>query len=93
MLPIRAGFCSRFLPLDDTCLPGAGDEARRGQPRCFTHLCEVPHQLSDGDVTEQHVPLALPVFFFTKGMLHGLVGFWFDVIRRRSRPRQPREAR
>lgn len=31
------------------CFQGAGDKPRSGQSRCFRHLCEVRHQLSDGD--------------------------------------------
>lgn len=123
MLPIRAGSRSRFLPLDDACLPGAGDKPRRGQPRCFGRLCEVRHQLSDGDGHRTaRAAVAVPgatvwnswgnilhdrwvwekekgngkrknCFPFTKGTLHGLAGFWFDVIRCRFRPRRPREAR
>ncbi|XP_003972818.2 endoplasmic reticulum-Golgi intermediate compartment protein 2-like isoform X1 [Takifugu rubripes] len=51
-------------------------------------------------VTEQHMPLwqflvrlcgIVGGIFSTTGMLHGLVGFWCDVIRCRFRPRQPRE--
>lgn len=41
--------------------PGAGDKPRRGQSRCVGHLCEVRHQLSDGDGHRAaHAAVAVP---------------------------------
>lgn len=41
--------------------PGAGDKPRSGQSRRFRHLCEVRHQLSDGDGQRAaHATVAVP---------------------------------
>lgn len=41
--------------------PGAGDKPRGGQPRRLWHLCEVRHQLPDGDGQRAaHAAVAVP---------------------------------
>ena len=41
--------------------PGAGDKPRSGQSRRLRHLCEVRHQLSDGDGQRAaHAAVAVP---------------------------------
>lgn len=43
------------------CFQGAGDKPRSGQSRRFRHLCEVRHQLSDGDSQRAaHATVAVP---------------------------------
>ncbi len=43
------------------CFQGAGDKPRSGQSRRFRHLCEVRHQLSDGDGQRAaHAAVAVP---------------------------------
>lgn len=45
----------------NVCCQGTGDKPRRGQSRCFRHLRQVRHQLSDGDGQRAaYAALAIP---------------------------------